>query len=184
MAGHHLILGTLTDFVTGEILADTLDERYRQKLAKLLVETRGFRKEDIHPRKALTVCASGGLLAVVKIDFLVSLSEKIGMIVKFGPGSLVTRHRPSLAASRLAAPYQVPVVVVTNGETADILEGKSGRIIGEGLSAVPSREALSALLPSADFSPLPEKRREMESRILYAYEVDDACPCDESVCRL
>jgi hypothetical protein len=184
MTGHHLILGTLIDFVTGEILPDTLDERYRQKLARLLVEACGFRKKDIHPRKELTVCGAGGIRAIVRIDFLVSLSEKIGMIVKFGPGSLVTRHRPSLAASRLVAPYQVPVAVVTNGETADVLDGKSGRIIGEGLSAVPPREALSALMASADFSCLSPKRREMESRILYAYEVDGACPCDDSVMRL
>ena len=38
MSGHHLILGTLTDVVTGETIDDTLDERYRQKIARLLLE--------------------------------------------------------------------------------------------------------------------------------------------------
>ncbi|MCK7466807.1 MAG: hypothetical protein MZU91_00755 [Desulfosudis oleivorans] len=42
MAGHHLILGKLTDFLTGEILDDTLDERYRQKIARWLVEQKGY----------------------------------------------------------------------------------------------------------------------------------------------
>ena len=37
MGGHHLILGKLTDFISGEILDDTLDERHRQKIARLLV---------------------------------------------------------------------------------------------------------------------------------------------------
>ena len=32
MDGHHLILGELTDLITGETLTDTHDERYRQKL--------------------------------------------------------------------------------------------------------------------------------------------------------
>ena len=39
---HHMIYGSLVDYVTGEPLVDTDDERYRQKLARLLVEERGF----------------------------------------------------------------------------------------------------------------------------------------------
>ena len=54
------------------------------------------------------------------------------MIVKYAPGSLVTRHRPALAASRLIAPYQVPVVVVTNGKDTNILDGSTGKVTGYG----------------------------------------------------
>ena len=31
MGGHHLIMGELTDLVTGQTLPDTHDERYRQR---------------------------------------------------------------------------------------------------------------------------------------------------------
>jgi hypothetical protein len=62
--------------------------------------------------------------AIVKIDFVINLSSRVGMIIKFGPGSIVTRRRPVLAASRILVPYQIPVAVVTNGEDAEILEGK------------------------------------------------------------
>jgi hypothetical protein len=34
------------------------------------------------------------------------------------------------------------------------------------------------------FAPISEQRAEMESRILYCYEVDDRCECDDDVCRL
>ena len=44
MNGHHLILGELTDTITRETLADTHDERQRQKLARLLVEKKGYRR--------------------------------------------------------------------------------------------------------------------------------------------
>jgi hypothetical protein len=50
MNDHHLILGQLVDFITGRIIADTHDERYRQKIARLLVETKGYRKADIRCR--------------------------------------------------------------------------------------------------------------------------------------
>lgn len=183
MTGHHLILGKLTDALTGETLDDTLDERYRQSLARLLIEMKGYAKSEVRPRRSLTARA-GRLSAVLRIDFVVTPGEKIGMIVKFGPGSIVTRHRSALAASRLLAPYQVPVVVVTNGEDADVLDGSTGRVIGRGLAELPDRPALLTTIAAADFDPVSPQRAEVESRILYAYEVDGACPCDDTICRL
>ena len=49
MNGHHLILGELDDLITGETIKDTLDERYRQKIAGLLVNQKGYLKR-ILPR--------------------------------------------------------------------------------------------------------------------------------------
>jgi len=184
MNGHHLILGNLTDFITGEILKDTHDERYRQKLAHLLVERKEYRKADVIPRCDLVVSAADAKRARITVDFKISLSGKTGMIIKYGPGSLVTRQRPALAASRLLESYQIPVVVVTNGESADILDGSTGKVIFSGLEAVPSRNELSRMTATAPFHGISAQRAEMESRILYAYEVDGCCPCDDSVCRL
>ena len=44
MGNHHLILGELTDYLTGEPLTDTHDERLRQELAKWLVEKKTISK--------------------------------------------------------------------------------------------------------------------------------------------
>ena len=57
MNGHHLVLGELIDTITGETVADTHDERYRQQMARLLVNTKGYSKIDIEPRKSLLVMA-------------------------------------------------------------------------------------------------------------------------------
>ena len=183
MAGHHLILGERTDFITGETIIDTHDERYRQKIAHLLINHKGYQKNDIQPRKDLLVQA-GENRAVIKIDFLINLSGKICMIIKFGPGSIVTRRRSLLAASRVLAPYQIPIAVVTNGEDAEVLEGASGRVISLGLETIPSREQLIEIINTDLFNRIPAKRAEMESRILYCYDVDGSCPCDENVCKL
>ena len=183
MAGHHLILGEQTDFITGETIPDTHDEHYRQKIARLLVNHKSYLKYDIKPRKDLPVQA-GENRAVIKIDFLISLLGKVGMIVNFGPGSIVTRRRPLLAASRVLAPYQIPIAVVTNGEDAEVLEGASGRVISRGLESIPSREQLVEIMGADHFNRISAARAEMESRILYCYEVDGSCPCDENVCRL
>ena len=114
------------------------------------------------------------------------------MIVHYGPGSLVTRHRPALAMSRLVAPFQIPVVVVTNGEDAHVLDGQTGKIRGEGLSAVPEKASLAAEMAAANGCAdqgackrvIPEQRRQGEARILMAFEVDDRCSCDDTTCLL
>jgi hypothetical protein len=183
MEGHHLILGKLLDFITGETLNDTLDERYRQQLAHLLVNQKGYLKADIWPRRSILVSA-GQNRARMPLDFQVVVSSVIGMIIKYGPGSIVTRHRPALALSRVCAPYQIPVVVVTNGQTAEILDGGSGKIISQGLQTIPPKAKLAEIVAGAKFLPISKKQFEMESRILYAFEIDGACPCDDTICRL
>ena len=157
MRGHHLILGELKDLITGEILKDTLDERYRQKIARLLVKRQGYSVGDIEPRKSLLVQADHKR-AIIKIDFLIKISEKICMIVKYGPGSMVTRHRSVLAASRIIAPYQIPIAVVTNGEKAEILSGSSAKVLSRGLDTIPTRTELHEIADRFDFSIIPAKQ--------------------------
>ena len=183
MEGHHLILGELVDAVTGRVLPDTHDERYRQRLARLLMDDRGYFRTDIQSRCSLRAQA-GDNCAMVKVDMAVTVADRICMIIKYGPGSLLTRHRPALAASRLLAPYQIPIVVVTNGESADILDGATGEIIANGLESIPARAELAARCAVYLFALITEARTKIESRILYAYEVDGACPCDDSICRI
>jgi len=183
MGGHHLILGTLSDVITGEVLDDTLDERYRQKIAGLLVNHKGYLRPDIEPRRELRLQA-GDRRAVIKVDFVVRVAGRAAMVIRFGPGSLVSRERPALAISRLVEPYQIPVVVVTNGEDAEIMEGASGAVCDRGLAAIPSKTALAEKLAGARLTAISPERAAMESRIAYCYEIDGACPCDETICRL
>jgi hypothetical protein len=183
MQGHHLILGELVDFITGETIRDTHDERYKQRLSRLLVELKGYSKKEIKPRRELRVSA-GEKNAMIKIDFEINVSGKIDMIIRYGPGSLITRHRPALAASRLVAPYQIPMVVVTNGEDAEVIEGLTGKIIARGLELIPAKSELLQIVKKIGFDRISVKQAQMESRILYAFEIDDSCPCDDTVCRL
>lgn len=183
MSDHHLILGELCDFITGELLADTHDERYRQKIARLLVVDKGFSKADIRPRQPLIV-AAGDRKGRLWVDFMVTVDDRTAMVIRYAPGSLVTRYRPTLAISRLVVPYQVPVVVVTNGESADILDGETGRLTASGLDRIPSRENLMQLSARAGYSPIASNRAEMEARIVYAFEIDGGCPCDDTACRI
>ena len=183
MSGHHLVRGVINDLISGESVADTDDERYRQKLARLLLEQKGYDRSQIKPRFPLK-CQADENRAIVPIDFVLTFDDRVAMIVKYGPGSLTTRHRSALAASRLVSGCKVPIVVVTNGEDAEILDGSSGKVLRRGLASVPTGEELTDIVSRFKFERLSPQQTEMESRIVYCYEVDGSCPCDDTVCRL
>ena len=177
---HHMIYGSLADCVTGEPLVDTDDERYRQKLARLLMDERGFAKTELAMRRRIETLFAHQFV-VSKIDIVVSIADRRVMVVRYGPGSLVTRERPAIAAARVLEESQlIPLAVVTNGEDAELLDARTGKVLGTGLTAIPTREKLLAMLPGLDFSPIAQKRREAELRILNAFDVEVCCagtPC-------
>ncbi len=178
---HHFIYGTLRDYVTDEVLVDTDDERYRQKLSRLLVEERGFDKQELAPRLTIETLFAKSFV-VSKVDLVVRVGERRFMLLRYGPGSLVSRERPALAAARVLDPdYVIPFTVVTNGEDAELLDTWSGKVIAVGLAAIPTREQATNLIASARLAPLPEgPQREMELRILNAYDQEVCCvggPC-------
>jgi hypothetical protein len=103
------------------------------------------------------------------------------VVVRYGPGSLVSRERPALAAARVLDPAQIiPLTIVTNGEDAEVLDTFSGKVIGQGLDAFPDRPQVLKL---AETDPVPgpdEDRREKEMRILNAFDLEICCvggPC-------
>ncbi len=183
MNGHHLILGQLTDCITGQNLEDTHDERYRQHIAGLLLQQKGYHKSQITPRHPLVVKVDDKCARIL-VSFTICLTDRITMLIQYGPGSLVTRHRPALAMARLVADYQVPVVVVTNGEQADILDGGTGKTIAMELKNIPTRSELSVTAQNSSWKSIQPHQADMAARIVMAFEVDDRCPCDDSICTL
>jgi hypothetical protein len=177
---HHMIHGTLADYVTGAEIVDTDDERYRQKLCRFLVEAKGYLKEDLEVGGKIETLFNGRFV-VSRIDIVVRINNRRLMMIRYGPGSLVTRERPALAAARVYDPEEViPVTVVTNGEDGEILDTATGKVVGHGLDAIPARASLRGLV-EAPRSPGPVgERREKERRILNAYDLEVCCvgaPC-------
>lgn len=178
---HHLSYGTCSDYLTGESLVDTDDERYRQKLARFLVEEKGYAKGDLEVRRTIQTLF-GGQFVTSTIDLVVACAGRRFMVVRYGPGSLVTRERPAIAAARvLDESCQLPLAVVTNGEDAELLDTGSRQVIGQGLAAIPSKAEASVRMHTLTFRPPPsEVAREKELRILNAFDVERCCvggPC-------
>jgi hypothetical protein len=139
----------------------------------------GYDNKDILARCKQKITVDGKT-ALIHVDFIIRFSGKSRMVIKYGPGSLITRHRPALAMACIIAPYTIPVVVVTNGKEADILDGKTGHAIASGLGSIPSKQELAALTESTVSEPVSAKQAEMAARIVFAFEIDDKCPCDDT----
>lgn len=179
---HHRILGKTKDFITGKEIIDTDDERVRQEIAHFLVEERGYEKKDIEVKvEKDLVC--GKEKATVIIDFVVNIDGKRGMLIKYGPGSIVSRERVVLAAARILDRYQIPLAVITNGNEAEVLDSESGEVLYNGLGGIPSKKVLKELLEKMEFKELPDKKREIENRILFAFEAfEHSSECDDEFC--
>ncbi len=53
------MLGETTDYITGEAVVNTHDERACQTIARFLLDRKGFRKSDLETRRRLTVTVDG-----------------------------------------------------------------------------------------------------------------------------
>jgi len=173
---HHIIYGTLTDFLTGAELTDTDDERYRQQLAEFMVKDKGFSREELEPRLCIETTFNNQYVKST-IDLTVRLEGRRMMIIRYGPGSLVTRERPAIAAARMLDPdYRIPLAVVTNGRDAEILDTLTGKVLNSGISGIPDRTTAAGMLNQLVFEPFTDKKkREKEARILNAFDLDICC---------
>jgi hypothetical protein len=92
------------------------------------------------------------------------------MAFKCAAASLGSREREILAAARLAGENQIPLSVVSDGSTAIVLDTVSGRKLGEGLDAIPSKEQARVKLTHLKEQPYPEEKREREGLIFRTYD--------------
>ncbi|MCJ7617504.1 MAG: hypothetical protein MUO43_13315, partial [Desulfobacterales bacterium] len=72
----------------------------------------------------------------------------------------------------------------TNGKETNILDGSTGNITGHGFESIPSKAELNDIVAKKHFDPVPINKAEIESRIMYAYEVDGSCPCGNTTCEI
>ena len=159
----------VVDYITGNAVPDVGAEANRQKVERLLVEQKGFMREDIEVDTPIAFTVNDGRYKS-RVDLVVSTGGLKGMVIKCAAGSLGSRERETIAAARLINEYPVPFSVVSDGRTAVVLDTRSGRKLGEGLAAIPDRAALAQHLTNMDPAPLTADRRRKEMLIFRSYD--------------
>ncbi|MEN8199484.1 MAG: type I restriction enzyme HsdR N-terminal domain-containing protein [Thermodesulfobacteriota bacterium] len=144
-----------------------------EQLARFLEEEKGYRATDIE-RRLTIVTRFNDEEVTSKIALLIRTDGQATMILRYAPGSVVTRERSAVAAARVLVPdHQIPLVVVTNGREAVLLDTYKGRRLAESLADLPTAEALQEMSSDLRYESLDNpKKKEREMRILNAFDVD------------
>ncbi len=174
----------IRDYLTGEEVAETSYEEFRQALAKLLVEERDYPKDRL--------CAKVGVCFPVDgRDYtrMVDLAAFSGdgaplLAVIFCSGEPGSYIRETLAASRLFPGGPAPLALITDTREALLLRVADGRILARGgMRVIPFHDELAALAASSAAPPLSEAALARERRILFAYSEFLSGGCCAGACR-
>ena len=161
----------ITDFITGREIPNIGAEENRQAVAQYLVNEKGYSKDDIELDVKIEFTV-GGEDYHSQIDLVVKKADDSRriMVIKCAAGSLGSREREILAAARLLEDYQIPYAIVSDGQSAIVLDTVSGKKLGEGLAAIPSRETAIDMLNNYEAVRLSVERLEREKLIFRTYD--------------
>lgn len=180
--------GMLTDYLSGKPIEETTYEEFRQALARLLVEEKGYPKAGLTAKEPLTFFIDGEETGRV-ID-LVARDEagRPIVLVIFCAGEVGSFERETVSAARLFPGGPVPVAIATDSMGASILDTATGEVRATGVRAIPTwAEALAldaAANPGGERAPLTPQRRAREERILHAYNGFLYGTCCSESCRI
>jgi len=173
----------ITDYLSGQEIMDTTYEDLRQSLARLFVEDKKYPRECIQAKYPLDFSVNGESHSVAVDLAFFSLEGEPLLGLFFCPGEVGTFVRESVAAARIHLPSPFPLVIVTDSMDLQLVETKTGEVLGQGFNAIPRWSDLPALA-QAHPCPLPgEARLDKERRILAAYDALGG-PCCGGECSI
>jgi hypothetical protein len=164
----------ITDFVTGREVPNVGAEENRQVVEKYLIDEKGYLKEDISVDADMAISLAGEPYRS-QVDLVVSPDggKTRFMAIKCAAGSLGSREREIVAAARLLDEYQIPLAVVSDGKKASVLDTVTGKKVGDGLDAIPTKQEAVDALESLTLTPFPAERREREKLIFRTYDIEN-----------
>ena len=161
----------IKDFITGREIDNVGSEASRQIFEKFLVETKGFSKDEIRVDVPLIVQFKGDDY-VSAIDLIVYCNNTPFMAITCVAGSIGSYEREILAGARLVYKFQIPFAVSTDGRNAVIMDTISGKTIGQGLDAIPTRETAQKNIATIKETIYAPEKRKLEMIIYRSFNME------------
>lgn len=159
----------IIDYITGVRYAIAGAEANRQMVERMLVEVKGYAKNDVGVNVPIRLDWDDKIYSST-LDLVVTVKGHPYMVIKCAPGSLASREREVIAAARLLTKFQIPLALASDGQTTIVWDTLSGKKIGQGLDAIPSKQlALKTFEPST-LIPLSESKRRRQQLIFRSYD--------------
>jgi hypothetical protein len=146
----------------------------RNLAEKILLDEKGYSPDDLRKSVVFNVLL-GAETVQSHVDFLVALEKRNVMVIKCAAGSLDSRERQVVAAARVLGEFPIPVAVVMDPMSAVVLDGVTGKVMGEGFESIPTKEQLYATVSGREIKPFPQEKVEREKRILLAFDTIRCC---------
>ena len=168
-----LTMETYTDLITGKSIPYNDDEYVRQKVEAILLE-KGYTKDQVEVDACREMTLEDRTINF-RADILINCKDRPGLILRCARGSLVTRERETIATACLITDPAPPFALVCNGEDAELLEVVTGKVLEEGLKAIPTAGELARMV--ADTEPYqPSERKRINAARIYAAYAFLQCP--------
>ncbi len=165
--------GMIDDFATGRRVPDIGAEANRQAVERFLAAEKGYDKADMEIDVPMELTVAGEPYRS-RLDLLVRVDGTPYMAFKCVAGSLASREREIASAARLLYPDpQIPVAVSSDGISAIVLDTVTGRKLGEGLAAIPSKAEARDALKNYEPTPVPKDRFEREKLVFRTYDLEN-----------
>lgn len=161
----------LKDYITGKEINMIGSEVSRQIFEQFLVNTKGYDTTDIQVDVPIVVQFKGEDYYST-IDLIVFCQDKALMAVTCVAGSINSYERGILSGARLIHEYQIPLAISTDARDAVVLDTLTGKTIGKGLNAVPSKRESEDMLSSLQYIPLNPDRKEGEMIIYRSFNLE------------
>jgi hypothetical protein len=161
----------ITDYITGKAVRNAGPEAVRQQVEKFLVLEKGYDPEDIRVDEEIIVQFKGEDY-VSAIDLIVLCKGTPLMAITCVAGSIGSYEREILAGARLVYAHQIPFAVSTDARDAVIMDTLSGKRVGQGLDALPSRKNAEKKIGALQFIPLDDTRKEREMIIYRSFNME------------
>lgn len=161
--------GTLRDYLTGEEIDETTFEEFRQALARLLVEEKGYPKDRLKAKVPLKYCVEGEEYER-PLDLVVYDEAGVPMfIIIFCAGEVTSFERETVCAGRLIDGGPVPYALVSDTMDASLMDVRTGDVVARSMQAVPDWKKLVEMVDAAETKPLTEEQREKQTRVFHTY---------------
>jgi len=161
----------ISDYITGKAVRNVGPEAVRQEFERFLVGEKGYDGEDIRVDEPLVVQFQGEDYPS-SIDLIVCCHSKAFMAITCVAGSIGSYEREILAGARLVYGYQIPLAVSTDARDAIIIDTITGKKLGKGLNAIPSKAEALERMKAMEFIPLDENRKEREMIIYRSFNLE------------
>lgn len=159
----------IVDFITGQPVPNMGAEANRQQVERYLVETKGYRRDDVAVDAPIDVEITGDVYRSV-VDLIVKIEGRPLMAIKCAAGSLGSREREIVSAARLYGHVPLPLAVVSDGTNATVLDVATGKKKGKGLAAIPDRTEAIILARAKPLPPISPDRLTREKLVFRSYD--------------